>query len=318
MIIFGLLPMSGCVQPAHQATTPATNPVTIPMTNAPARARRPENEPANPKLPSLFLIGDSTVRNGQGDGGGGLWGWGEPIVAFFDQTKINVVNRAVGGLSSRTYLTGGHWERVMAMLKPGDFVIMQLGTNDGGPLNDNSRARGTIKGSGDESQEIENLLTKQHEVVHTYGWYLRKFITDAKSKGATPIVCSLIPRKTWKDGRIARASDSYGKWAGEAAKAEGVIFVDLNEIIARKYDELGPEKIDPLYGDPHTHTTLAGAELNAACVISGLKGLKENPLATCFSEKAGSIAPADLSKPAPAPAKSNGAPTATTKTPTDE
>jgi lysophospholipase L1-like esterase len=244
-------------------------------------------EPANPKLPALFLIGDSTVRNGRGDGANNQLGWGEPLVAYFDPARINVVNRAVGGTSSRSYYTSGHWDRVLAMLKPGDFVMMQFGTNDGGALNDTSRARGTIKGVGEESEEIDNLLMHQHEVVHTYGWYLRKFIADTRAKGATPIVCSLVPRKTWKDGRIVRNKDNYAGWAEQMAKTENTAFVDLNESIARHYDELGPEKVDPLYGDPHTHTSAAGAELNAQCVIAGLKGLKDDPLAAYFSAKAG-------------------------------
>jgi len=227
--------------------------------------------------PSLFLIGDSTVRNGRGDGANGQWGWGEPIFDRFDAAKINVINRAVGGLSSRTYLTQGHWDRVMAMLSPGDFVMMQFGHNDSGPLDDAARARGTIRGTGEDTQEIDNPITRQHEVVHSYGWYLRKFIADVRAKGATPIVCSPIPRKIWKDGKIER--DPYGKWAAEVAAAEGVAFVDLNEIIARRYDELGPEKVEPLFGDPHTHTSRAGAELNADCVIAGLKALKVNPVA---------------------------------------
>jgi lysophospholipase L1-like esterase len=254
--------------------------------NANQPPHRPLPVPANPKLPSLFLIGDSTVRNGQGDGAGGQWGWGEPLGAYFDAAKINVVNRAVGGLSSRTYLTGGHWEKVLAMLKPGDFVMMQFGHNDSGPLNDNSRARGTIKGTGEETQEIDNILTKQHETVHTYGWYLRKFIADARAKGATPIVCSLVPRKIWKDGKIVRSSDGYGKWAIEVANAEKVAFVDLNEIIARKYDELAAEKVEPLFADAHTHTSLAGAELNAAAAVAGLKGLKHCALCKYFSTRA--------------------------------
>lgn len=248
-----------------------------------SRQKRLLPEPANLKLSTLFLIGDSTVRNGQGDGANGQWGWGEPLVAFFETTKINVVNRAVGGLSSRTYLTGGHWDRVLALLKPGDFVMMQFGHNDGGALNDDARARGTIKGTGEETQEVDNLLTKQHEVVHTFGWYLRKFVADTKAKGATPIICSLVPRKIWTDGKIARNSADYGKWAADVAKSGNVLFVDLNEIIARKYDELGPEKVEPLFADPHTHTSLAGAELNAACVVAGLKALKESPLAAYFA-----------------------------------
>ena len=147
-------------------------------------------------------------------------GWGEPLVDRFDTAKANVVNRAIGGFSNRTYLTLGHWDRVLAMLKPGDVVMMQFGHNDGGPLDDAARARGTLKGTGEETQEIDNPITKQREVVHTYGWYLRKFIADAKARGATPIVCSLVPRKIWKDGKTVRASDSYGKWAAQVAAEE--------------------------------------------------------------------------------------------------
>jgi lysophospholipase L1-like esterase len=251
--------------------------------------RPPQPTPANPKLPSLFLIGDSTVRNGRGDGGGGQWGWGEPLVDYFDAAKINVVNRAVGGLSSRTFFSMNHWTRVLEMLKPGDFVMMQFGHNDNGPVVDNSRARGTIAGIGDETQEVDNPLTRQHEVVHTYGWYLKKFIDDVRAKGATPIVCSLIPRKTWENGKIVRSSTTYQKWAADVAVAAKVRFVDLNEIIARRYDALGPEKVEPLFGDPHTHTSRAGAELNAECVVSGLKGLTDDPLAPFFSKKAEAV-----------------------------
>jgi lysophospholipase L1-like esterase len=235
-------------------------------------------EPRDPKLPTLFLIGDSTVRNGHGDGANGQWGWGEPLVERFDTAKVNVVNRAVGGLSSRTYLTQGHWARVLMMLKPGDTVVMQFGHNDSGPLDDTERARGTLPGTGDETKEIDNPITKQHEVVHTYGWYLRRFVEDARAKGATPIVCSLIPRKTWKDGHIVRNSATYQKWAADVAAAEKTPYIDLNERIARKYDALGEAKVEPLFGDPHTHTSRAGAELNADTVVEGLKEIGDLPL----------------------------------------
>ena len=242
---------------------------------------------ASAKPPTLFLIGDSTVRNGAGDGANKQWGWGEPIVAYFDPAKIAVLNRARGGRSSRTFLTEGLWEQVLSAMKPGDFVLIQFGHNDGGPINDNSRARGTIKGVGEETEEIDNLLTKKHEVIHSYGWYLRKYIADAKAKGATPVICSPVPRKIWKEGLIVR--DQYARWAEEAAKSEKVGFIDLNEIIARQYEAMGAEKVEPLFADEHTHTTLAGAELNAAGVVSGLKALKPDPLASCYSAKAATI-----------------------------
>jgi lysophospholipase L1-like esterase len=241
-------------------------------------AKIPLPSPANPGLPKLFLIGDSTVRNGRGDGANGQWGWGEPLVDLFDTSKINVVNRAVGGLSSRTYYAG-YWQDTLAMIKPGDFVMMQFGHNDGGPLDDAARARGTLRGVDDEAREIYNPITKQHETVHTYGWYLKQFIADARAKGATPIMCTLIPRKIWKDGKISREADTYAGWARQVAASERTPLIDLNELIAQRYDALGPEKVEPLFGDPHTHTSRAGAELNAAGVVDALKALSPDPLA---------------------------------------
>jgi lysophospholipase L1-like esterase len=249
--------------------------------------------PANPKLPTLFLIGDSTVRNGHGDGANGQWGWGEPLVDYFDAAKINVVNRALGGRSSRTYLTQGYWEQVKAILKRGDFVMIQFGHNDSSPLDDTARARGTLPGVGDETREIENPITMQHEVVHTFGWYMKKFVADIRAAGATPIICSPIPRRTWKDGKIVRNSQDYGGWAAAVATSGGALFIDLNEIIARRYDDLGPENVELLFRDADTHTGRAGAELNAECVIAGLKRLEPNPLAPYFlpAAVAGTLAP---------------------------
>jgi lysophospholipase L1-like esterase len=267
-------------------------------TNAPSRAPRMENMPANPKLPSLYLIGDSTVRNGQGTGTGGQWGWGDEIAPFFDTGKINVVNRALGGTTSRTYYRD-LWPNVLAMLKPGDFVLMQFGTN-GGAINDASRARGELHGIGDETQAITNLVTKKFEVVHTFGWYEKQMIADARSKGATPMVCSLIPRNAWRDGKAARSgADSAAGWAGQAAKSVNAPFIDLNEIIARQYDQLGQEKVNMLFvAGAGPHTSLAGAQTNAICVVAGIKGLKENPLTAYLSEAGRGVTPADLSQPA--------------------
>src|ERR1051326_2388426 len=107
-------------------------------------------EPTN-SLPTLYLIGDSTVNTPTK----GQQGWGTPLPAFFDQSKITVVNRARGGRSSRTFYTEGLWDQVRDSLKPGDFVLMQFGHNDGGSLTD-GRARASLKGNGDETQDVDN------------------------------------------------------------------------------------------------------------------------------------------------------------------
>lgn len=247
--------------------------------------------PANVKLPTLWLVGDSTVRNGRGDGGQGQWGWGEPLVAFFDPHKINVVNRAIGGRSSRSYIYEGHWADVLKMIKAGDVVLFQWGHNDGGKPDDPARARASLPGVGEETVEIENPILHSHETVHTYGWYLTKYVESARAAGATPILCSLIPRKGFREGKANRDKGSYAGWAEQVAEKEHIGFIDLNEMIAAQYDVLGPEKVEPLFADPHTHTSLAGAEINAATVVHGLKMLLKDPVAGDFSAKGAAVAP---------------------------
>jgi lysophospholipase L1-like esterase len=239
-------------------------------------------EPANPRLPTLLLIGDSTVRNGRGDGAGGQWGWGDLLAPKFDASKVNVVNRAIGGLSSRTFLTQGHWARALTLLKPGDVLVLQFGHNDNGPVNDTTRARGTLKGEGAETEEIDNLITKQREVVHTYGWYLRQYVREARARGVIPVICSPVPRKEWREGRIVRSAAGYAGWARQVAEQEQVAFIDLNDRIAARYDALGAAAVNAFFADPHTHTSRAGAALNAEIVAEALRGLKLAPLADAF------------------------------------
>ncbi|HJZ80847.1 MAG TPA: GDSL-type esterase/lipase family protein, partial [Pyrinomonadaceae bacterium] len=228
----------------------------------------------NPKLPTLFIAGDSTANNNAN----GAKGWGDPFIALFDATKINVLNRARAGRSSRTFVTEGLWDKVLADMKAGDFVLIQFGHNDGGAINDPLRARGSLPGLGEETQEIDNLQTKQHEVVHTFGWYMRKMISDAKAKGATPIVLSLTVRNIWKEGKVERGSGHFAEWAAEIAKSQQVLFIDHTRLIADRYEQLGEEKVKELFGPDHTHTSPAGAELNAALVVEGIKGLTNGPL----------------------------------------
>nr|AIA84167.1 CAZy families CE12 protein [uncultured Spirosoma sp.] len=63
--------------------------------------------------PIVFLIGDSTVKCGKGKGEGSMWGWGSYLQQFFDTTRISVENWALGGRSSRTYLTERLWEKML-------------------------------------------------------------------------------------------------------------------------------------------------------------------------------------------------------------
>jgi rhamnogalacturonan acetylesterase len=222
------------------------------------------------KKPTLYIIGDSTVRNSNKE----QWGWGTLIVDLFDTGRINVSNNAMAGRSTRTFIKEGRWDKVLSGLQKGDYVMMQFGHNEGSrPDTSKAGYRGVLKGTGEDTVEL-TWPDGSKEVVHSYGWYIKKFISDAKAKGATPIVLSMIPRNEFRDGKVQRASNDYGKWARESAEQAGAFFVDLNAITADKYDDWGAEKVKQFFPGDHTHTNKEGAAVNAASVA---EGIRQNP-----------------------------------------
>jgi len=243
--------------------------------------------PANPALRSIFIVGDSTADlslDTKQEELAGVQGWGVFFPVFFDPTKVNVVNVARGGRSSRTYQTEGFWDNVLSMLKPGDIVLIQIGQNDVFPVNDNTRARGTIPGDGEEVQEIDNLVTHRHEIVHTYGWYIRKYVRDTKAKGATPIVMSLTPRNVWKNGHAEVGVSNYREWSRNIAAQEHVDFVDVSAIMAGQFEKFGEAKVNGLFHDREpVHITTPGSFMAAECVVAGLKVLPEAPVSRYLS-----------------------------------
>ena len=231
----------------------------------------------NRAFPMLFIVGDSTVHNpGRGERGGG-----DVIGKYFDTNKIRVENHALGGRSSRTFQTQGWWDKVLAAAKPGDFLLVQMGHNDGGPLDDTNRARGSIRSLGEETKDIFNPITKQPETVHTYGWYMRKYIADARAKGMTPILCTPVPHcpaNPVKDGDIEKSI--YVNMATAVATSEKALFINLNQLAMAHYATNTPDGIKHqcFTAADNTHSSPAGAELNAGCVVAGIRALDTCPL----------------------------------------
>ena len=221
--------------------------------------------------PTLWLIGDSTVRVGTR----GQQGWGTALPKFFETRKIEIKNHAKGGRSSRTFLTEGLWEEVSNELKHGDYVLIQFGHNDTSPIEeelpitDATRCRGTIKGNADESLEVSNILNDNREIVYSFGFYLRGYAKSVIAHGATPIIVSPIPKRGFINGGARRGFDGYRDWAKEAAEQSGAYFLDLNTRVADKFDEIGEEASVALFNDS-VHTNSEGAAFNAKCVAEGI------------------------------------------------
>jgi rhamnogalacturonan acetylesterase len=257
------------------AQTPATP-------DAPPQTSVVQNAPLNPALPTLFIVGDSTARN-QAD-----LGWGDHFAHYFDTTKINIANRARAGRSSRSYYNEGLWNGVLAEMKPGDFVLIQMGHNDGGsssPETD-TKARASMKGIGDETAQFPlpkpfttgPLAGQTTETIHTYGWYIRKYIADTRAKHATPILLTVTIRNIWAndaDGKLHIERDmGFRDYEYQLAADQGVPLIDMATVEADRLDALGPEKTALLFPIDHTHTSAEGAEANAESVVIALHDAK--------------------------------------------
>jgi|GEM_PF-924766 len=250
--------------------------------------------------PVLFLIGDSTIRNGRGDNGAtaGQFGWGHMMKYYFDTARLDVVNDAMGGTSSRSFqVSPDLWPNVLRMIRPGDYVMMAFGHND---------SSGSLKGNGEETGSLTDKRGKTIENVHSFGWYMREYIRQVREKGATPIVLSLIPRNRWTGTKVNRNDSDYALWAQQAAEQTGTLFIPLNGLIAERYDALGQARVSETFFPPNevVHPNWAGAAFNAACVIDGLKAL-ETPLRAYLLAQAEvpetpDVLPPALGEPGPA------------------
>lgn len=220
--------------------------------------------------PVLFLVGNSTMRNGtRGDGSNGQWGWGYYANRYFNANRITVENQALGGMSTRTFYTD-LWPAVRDALKPGDWVIVSIGHNDNGEFFDQRRARAVIPGVDPDTCYVGfNQRTHRQDTVYSYGTYLRLYIKEIRARGANPILMSLTPRDAYDaKGKIVRKPQT--EWASYVAAVEGVPFVDLNEISGQKLDSYSAWKEKYHFLGDHIHTSKFGAELNARSAAEGL------------------------------------------------
>jgi lysophospholipase L1-like esterase len=219
--------------------------------------------------PTLFLCGDSTIKNGTK----GQQGWGDPFARRVSGAKLAVDNRGRGGRSSRTFVTEGLWENVIKTVRSGDIILLQFGHNDGGGLND-TRRRASLKGSGEESAGSVDALGRP-ETVLTYGAYLRRMSREALDRGANVLLLTPVPRNRWAGGKVLRSASDYGRWTHEAGGRARVPVFDLNALISDAYDAIGEQKVAPLFYGDWTHTSPDGATFTAALLQHALLECKE-------------------------------------------
>lgn len=146
----------------------------------------------------VFLCSDSTAAE-YGPTTTGIQGFGYYLHPLFTST---FVNRARGGRSTRSFINEGLWTQLLDLTSPGDYVVIEMGHNDGGtPGNggDVGHDRAVLSGVGEETVVVKNSTSKD-EVVRTFGSYLRQMIADLRAIGATPVLSGMVPLMRWTDG----------------------------------------------------------------------------------------------------------------------
>ena len=176
---------------------------------------------------TLYAIGDSTMAPNtkcDEDPGDPGRGWAEPLQRFFDPAQLVVRNCAVSGRSTKSFIDEGRWQKVLDRIAPGDLLLIQFGHND-------AKKSDPKRYTDPETTFKENL---------------RRFVNEARGKGATPILATSIVRRQFnKDGTLRDSHGRYVPAAAEVAAELNVPLVDrLTSELVLKY---GPEESKKLY-----------------------------------------------------------------------
>ncbi len=205
---------------------------------------------------TVFLTGDSTCAPSESLRP--KWGWGEKFGQYLCD-GITLQNKAVGGKSTKTYISGGQWTKVLNNLDAGDVVLIQFGHND-------------------ENQTAADERGTTPEEFYTN---LCGFIADVRDHDAVPVILTSLCRRSFTNGVVDHTHGDYLTKAKQAASDHGVVMLDIEQLSYDWLTALGEEDSIPRYMvsvDPYTdntHLTETGAEEVAQMVADALKACSD-------------------------------------------
>ena len=201
---------------------------------------------------TIVLVGDSTVATYPA--GSVLQGWGKWIGRYL---RAEVINLAVCGASTKTFLTMPQWQQALAA--KADYLLIQFGHND-------SHASDRPESTSADGDYITNL---------------RQMIAQARAAGSTPILVTPMHRRSFEaDGSPTQELLPYASAMQRVAQELNVPLIDLYRRSGEVYASLGDEQSANLTGPgDRTHFTTSGAQLMAALVAAEVTRLGEERLA---------------------------------------
>lgn len=227
---FDIALIDGVFNLAFTGNTPKINALTI---------ERLSDNGAGEK-PVIYLASDSTVAN-YAESYRPQAGWGETLGDYFDLNQVGIDNRAVGGLSSKTFLVGGYLNDILLGIHEGDYLFMQWSHNDSTP------------------SRPERYLTPEQFKV-----YLKDYINGAVQRGAVPVLVTPVNRRDFTGETLNKSFPEYVQAMKETAQETGTLLIDLNQASWEYFQELGTEGTKDIFmwvgtTEDNTHLQMNGA-----------------------------------------------------------
>ena len=197
-------------------------------------------------LPTIFIIGDSTSTDQSLEP---FNSWGQMITRWFTPDVV-IANHGESGETTSSFIGENRWAKVLSVIRPGDYVLMQFGHND-------------EKDKGPNAGAFKN-----------YTQNLIRFVTEARAHGATPVIITPVARRKFDDtGKSVETHGDYPAAARKVARDMNVPLIDLSAAAQTLYNALGPEKAVALFATPAeaTHHSDYGSYEIAKLVIEGIK-----------------------------------------------
>jgi lysophospholipase L1-like esterase len=208
---------------------------------------RVEIEPVD--VPTIFLLGDSTVTDQSREP---FASWGQMLPRFF-KPGIAIANHSESGETYRDSIGRRRLDKILSVMKPGDWLIMQFGTND---------QKQIAAGTGGP------FTTYQEEI--------KRHVDAVRAHGGTPVIVSPMERREFADhGKVKPSLADYAEASRQAAQRLGVAFIDLNAMSIRFYEALeahGPDYSRQAFaGQDNTHHNNYGSYELAQCMVQGIR-----------------------------------------------
>ena len=210
---------------------------------------------------TIFICGDSTAANYPPEQAPQT-GWGQLLGELIGD--IPVVNCAVGGRSTKSFISEGRLVEIEKQLKPGDLMLIQFAHND-----------------------ASELAWRHTDPWTSFTNNLSIFVDTARLYGALPVLLTPICVRYWQDGQFQQSHGDYTRAMRLLAETKNVPLIDVYEESWALVEKLGEEGSKSLYMHlekgvypafpdgkiDDAHTQKAGALAYAGIAADGLRRL---------------------------------------------